>query len=106
VFKKKPNLFVELQASGSMAHFMLAEVRDLTAGRLAIVEGVPREPTAFLCLVSAAAADSTAGEMLTGLPADAVAFLPVEQSTSPAAVLTAEDFASFGRWIETLPQKL
>jgi hypothetical protein len=54
--------------------------------------------------VDVASPDSIVGEVLVGLPVDALALVPIrEPMVGPAAVLTASDLTWFREWERAIP---
>ncbi|MFC7405667.1 hypothetical protein [Georgenia alba] len=95
---------VRLDARGWQAHLRVDELRAMISGRVGVVESHGDGPLLFLARVGAAAPDSIAAGQTAGLPPDAVALLPAKEGVPPAAVLDAEAFESFARWVETIPE--
>ncbi|WP_244961832.1 hypothetical protein [Clavibacter zhangzhiyongii] len=60
--------------------------------------------TAYFIRVDTASPDSIIGEVLVGLPGDALALVHVgDPMPGPAAVLTGADAASFRAWALAIP---
>ncbi|WP_317231252.1 hypothetical protein [Clavibacter sp. MX14-G9D] len=101
---------VRLEAGDVAQRFRVDELHALATGRGGMAESVdadrPEVPggTVYLVRVDTASPDSIVGEVLVGLPGDALALVPVrDPMPGPAAVLTGADAASFRAWALTIP---
>ncbi|MFS4507374.1 hypothetical protein ACMA46_14175 [Clavibacter sp. Sh2141] len=98
------------EAGEVSAQFRVDELHQVVSDRGGLAESVDADPadvpggTVHLTRVDVASPDSTVGEVLVGLPADALALVPVrEPLPGPVAVLTGSDLASFRAWARTIP---
>ncbi|WP_445445066.1 hypothetical protein [Clavibacter sp. km3a] len=101
---------VLLEAGDVSQRFRVDELHGVATGRGGLAESVdadrPEVPggTAYLIRVDTASPDSIIGEVLVGLPGDALALVPVgDPMPGPAAVLTGADAASFRAWALAIP---
>jgi len=101
---------VLLEAGDVAQRFRVDELHRLANGRGDMAESVdadrPEVPdgTVYLVRVDTASPDSIIGEVLVGLPGDALALVPIgDPMTGPVAVLTGSDAASFRAWVTAIP---
>ncbi|WP_043670908.1 hypothetical protein [Clavibacter michiganensis] len=101
---------VLLEAGDVSQRFRVDELHGVATGRGGMAESVdadrPEVPggTVYLIRVDTASPDSLVGEVLVGLPGDAIALVPVgDPMPGPAAVLTGSDAASFRAWTLAIP---
>ncbi len=102
---------VLLAAGGVTARVRVDELHRLVSGRAGIAESVDSDDadssgrTVYLTRVDTSSPDSIVGEVLVGLPGDALAFLRITDPmpASPEAVLTGSDLVAFREWALTVP---
>jgi hypothetical protein len=101
---------VLLQAGDVSARFRVDELHRVVGDRGGLAESVDADRadvpggTVYLTRVDVASPDSIVGEVLVGLPVDALALVPIrEPMPGPAAVLTGSDLTSFREWARTIP---
>jgi hypothetical protein len=100
---------VRLEAGDVVARMRVDELHRLVTGRAGVAESVGADDagrTVYLTRVDSSSSDSIVGEVLVGLPGDALAFLPIEDPmpAGPVALLTGSDLASFRAWALTVPE--
>lgn len=100
---------VRLKAGDVVARVRVDELHRLVTGRAGIAESVDSDAagrTVYFTRVDSSSSDSIVGEVLVGLPGDALAFLPIADPmpAGSAALLTGSDLASFREWALTIPE--
>ncbi|RIJ48124.1 hypothetical protein DZG00_12740 [Clavibacter lycopersici] len=102
---------VLLQAGEVTSRVRVDELHRLVTGRSGIAESVDSDDsdtsgrTVYLTRVDTSSPDSIVGEVLVGLPGDALAFLRITDPmpAGPTAVLAGADLAAFREWALTVP---
>ena len=102
---------VLLAAGDVTARVRVDELHRLVTGRAGIAESVDSDDadasgrTVYLTRVDTSSPDSIVGEVLVGLPGDALAFLRITDPmpAGPVAVLTGSDLVAFREWALTVP---
>jgi hypothetical protein len=100
---------VRLEAGDVVARVRVDELHRLVAGRAGSADSVDADDaggTVSLTRVDSSSSDSIVGEVLVGLPGDALAFLPLTDPmpAGPVALLTGSDLASFREWALSIPE--
>ncbi|OUE27013.1 hypothetical protein [Clavibacter michiganensis] len=102
---------VLLESGDVAARVRVDELHRLVTGRAGIAESVDSDDsdasgrTVYLTRVDSSSPDSIVGEVLVGLPGDALAFLRITDPmpAAPTAVLTGSDLVAFREWALTVP---
>lgn len=101
---RKVTLELDFTTPAASARFLRSDFESLCHGSAQVIEPVGDAPPMFFATPESGTPGSLAFDALVGVPQGAVALLkPDGEAMKALLVLSADELAAIGRWLEALP---